>query len=414
LPYKILVNNLRQAEDIRNDSLSDGRRVAFLLRKNPAVTGGIQRLNTILAGGLAPYYNIEKIIWRGAEWAAPLYFPLFLYKGIRSRARLIYCDDAVTSLIGAKIRRFSGKKVMAAAHGLDLILPIPAYQKRVRAALRTLDKVITISRATAERLKERGIDPGKIEIIFPAADTIPTKIKKDETLYDHLKTETGIDLRQKKVLISVGRPVKRKGFDRFISDVFPHLPEDYVYIIAGPRPKTPPWIKITGLILGRELYHNLLLASGSYTMHDDLVRLSRHPRVFYLNGVSENLRDLLYAAADLFIMPNRTIKGDMEGFGLVALEAAVRGVPVVATGIEGITDAVIDGENGFCVPEGDNGAMLGVIMALLGDPLNLAALSRKAMEFTARKFAPEKAFAAYRRIFDELLEAKADGERKSN
>jgi glycosyltransferase involved in cell wall biosynthesis len=406
LPYKILPDIPKKGEEIKFDSIPGRNMITFLQRQNPEGTGGVQRLSTILTEGLAPYYNIEKIVWRGAEWAAPIYFPLFFYRGIRSKAELIYCDDAVTSLIGARIRAASHKKVVAAAHGLDLILPISAYQKRVRAALRTVDKVITISRATAAQLNKRGIDPEKIEIIYPAAETAPPKMAKDEALYGYMQKEIGIDLRQKKVLLSVGRPVKRKGFDRFISEVFPHLPDDYIYIVAGPRLKTPLWIKTAGPVLGGKLYHNLLLASGSFTMHDDLVRLSNHPRVLYLNGVSQRLRDMLYASADLFIMPNRTIEGDMEGFGLVALEAAMRGVPVIASGIEGITDAVIDGENGFCVPEGDNGAILGIIMALLGDPLKLTTLSRNAREFTSRRFSPERAFAKYRRIFDKLLESR--------
>jgi glycosyltransferase involved in cell wall biosynthesis len=152
------------------------------------------------------------------------------------------------------------------------------------------------------------------------------------------------------------------------------------------------------------------LASGSYSMHEDLVRQSDHPRFYYLNGVSEELRDRLYAAADLFIMPNRSVEGDMEGFGLVALEAAVRGVPVVATGIEGIVDAVIDGQNGFCVPEGDNGAMLGIIMALAEDPFKLAAFSRRAAEFTRQRFSSEKVFSQYRKLFDSLLDDGGSGE----
>ncbi len=336
-------------------------------------------------------------------WAAPIYFPLFYWKTRLSDAELVYCDDMVTALIGARIRKGGKKKVVAAAHGLDLILPIPWYQEKLRKSLGVIDKIITISRATANQLKERGADPEKVEIISPAADTVPERNPKDDVLYRRLEREIGIDLRHKRVLISIGRPVKRKGFDRFITEVFHHLPDDYVYIVAGPRLKTPPWIRIARPLLGKKLYRYLLLASGSYSMHDDLVRLSSHPRVFYFNGVSEELRDTIFTAADLFIMPNRTVEGDMEGFGLVALEAAIRGVPVVATGIEGITDAVIDGENGICVPEGDDAAMLKAIMGLTEDPGKLAALSRKARAFTAKSFDPEKTFGKYREVFDQLL-----------
>ncbi|HBZ00742.1 MAG TPA: hypothetical protein DEO84_05405 [candidate division Zixibacteria bacterium] len=405
MPHKILTDSHQPASGpILNFPTGNGnKKIAFLLRQNPAGVGGVQRLGTILTEGLSRYYDIERVIWKGPDWGMPLAFPLFYYKSIKSDARLVHCDDAFTCLIGGKIRTASGKKVVGAVHGLDLILPIPWYQKSLCFALQKLDKITTISRATAEQIKKRGVDPSKIEIIPPAAEMSPLVFKKDDDLYRYWEHKIGLDLRQKKVLISIGRPVKRKGFDRFISDLFPHLPDDYVYIVAGPAQKTPSWLKSLKPFLNEKFYYSLLLASGSYSMHDDLVRLSAHPRVYYLNGISGEPRDRLYSVADLFIMPNRTVEGDMEGFGLVALEAAVRGVPVVASGIEGIVDAVFDGENGYCVPEGDNGAMLGIIMALAEDPLKLAALSRKAVEFTQYRFSPERIFASYRKLFDTLL-----------
>jgi glycosyltransferase involved in cell wall biosynthesis len=408
LPYKILsdIPGPTPATAPGKQSGKQNHKVIFLLRQNPAGVGGVQRLSTILTDGLASHYNLTKIIWKGPDWAMPLSFPLFYYRATRSDAELVHCDDAFTCLIGAKIGNATGKKIIGAVHGLDLILPIPWYQKQLRVALQKFDRITTISRASAEQAKKRGVDPSKIVIIPPAAETAPTRINRDENLYNSLERELGVDLRQKKVLISIGRPVKRKGFDSFITDVFPHLPDDYVYIAAGPKPGTPIGLKLGRPLLGEQLYHSLMLASGSYNMHDELVRLSRNPRIFYLNGVSKTLRDQLYAVADLFIMPNKTVEGDMEGFGLVVLEAAARGVPVVATGIEGIVDAVIDGENGFCVPEGDNGAMLGIIMALLDDPLKLATLKQRAIECTRRRFAPERVFALYRKLFDELLEGK--------
>ena len=405
MPHKILADGPGPAHGTKSNypSGSNNKKIAFLLRQNPAGVGGVQRLSSILTEGLSGDYDIERIIWKGPDWGMPLAFPQLYYKSIKSDARLVHCDDAFTCLIGGRIRTASGKKVVGAVHGLDLILPIPWYQKSLCFALQKLDKITTISRATFEQVKKRGIDSSKIEIIPPAAEMSPIVIKKDDDLYRYWERKIGIDLRQKKVLISIGRPVKRKGFDRFISDLFPHLPDDYVYIVAGPAHKTPIWIKSLKPFLNEKFYYNLLLASGSYSMHDDLVRLSGHPRVYYLNGISGEPRDRLYSVADLFIMPNRTVEGDMEGFGLVALEAAVRGVPVVATGIEGIVDAVIDGENGYCSPEGDNGAMLGIIMALAEDPLKLSTLSRRAVEFTQHRFSPERVFALYRKLFDGLL-----------
>jgi phosphatidylinositol alpha-1,6-mannosyltransferase len=377
--------------------------IIFLIRKNPASIGGIQRYCSGLIEGLSTNYNIEQVNWLGPEWGVPFYFPTFYWKTLRSHARLVHCDDSVTSLVGARIRSRTDKMVIANAHGLDVILPIPWYQRRLKQALGKLDRIICLSRATARQVELRGVERSKIEIIPPAAESPDHYFERDEGLYARIENEIGADLRHKRILLSLGRPVARKGFDRFIEDIFPHLPDDYIYIVAGPRPQTPPWIEGLKLFLSKRLYHNLLLASGAYTVHNSLVNLSRHPRVYYLNGVSEELRSLLLGASDLFIMPNRSVEGDMEGFGLVALEAAIRGIPVIATGIEGITDAVIDGKNGFCVAEDDKGGMVSIIMTLLNDPQRLEEFGKCASEFTKKTFSSENTFRRYRKLFDALL-----------
>ena len=388
--------------------------ILYLIRKNPASIGGVQRLTSKIISGVSDFFETDQITWTGAEWGAPFYFPIFYWKAIRNQASLVHCDDTVTALLGARVKSATGKIVITWAHGLDVILPIAWYQRRVAATLPQLDRIICPSRATARQVESRGVDPRKIEII-PAAAEIPSKvIAKNESLYAEIERELGIDLRHKRALISLGRPVARKGFDYFAERVFPHLPDDYVYIVAGPKPKTPFWINDLRPIIGKRLHHNLMLASGAVSVHDRLITLSKHPRIFYINGVSESLRERLLAVSDLFIMPNRTVDGDMEGFGLVALEASIRGIPVIATGIEGIVDAVIDGKNGFCVSEGDWGAMAGIIMALLNDPMHLDDIGRRAAEFSARVFSQEVILGKYRALYESLLTGGARFGRMTN
>ena len=378
--------------------------LTFLIRKNPQSVGGVQRLSASIIRGLSSSFNIDKLSWGGPDWGAPLYFPVFYYKSTRNGTNLVHCDDAVTALIGAKIRSRSGKKVVAAVHGLDVILPIPWYQRRLKSALDKIDRIVCVSKATAEQVKIRGIDPQKIEIIPCPAESAVKKINKDEILYSRIEALTGIDLRGKKVLFSLGRPVRRKGYDYVISEILPHLSADCVYIIAGPIPRSPSWIKTVGPIIGKKSRRLLYLASGCDSIHDELIRLSwQQPRVFYLNGISDQLRNLLFAASDLFIMPNRTVEGDMEGFGMVALEASIRGVPVIATGIEGITDAVINGENGYCVPEGDRAGMVMIINELLSNPRRLAELGRTAIDSAQKRFSLENVAGRYKKIFDDLM-----------
>lgn len=77
-----------------------------------------------------------------------------------------------------------------------------------------------------------------------------------------------------------------------------------------------------------------------------------------------------HAAGDVFAMPCRTRNGglDVEGLGIVYLEASATGRPVVAGDSGGAPDAVLDGETGFVVPGRDTGAIADRVATLLADP----------------------------------------------
>lgn len=383
--------------------MAEKKKIVFLIRKNPADIGGVQRHNARLLEGLSGSFSAEKIIWKGPEWGAPFYYPYFYFKSARNGADLVHCDDAVTSILGSTVKRRTGKLVVGTVHGLDVILPVKGYQRVIRRSLSELDKVICVSGATARQVEIRGVPGEKIEIIPNSAERVGEPIEKNDLLYEKIRAKTGIDLKGKKVLFSLGRPLRRKGFDYFIKNIFSSLPDDYVYIVAGPPQKKPLWLKTTSPFIKSETLRLLLIASGCDSVSDELVKLAAMPRVHYLKTISEELRELLFAAADLFIMPNRTVPGDMEGFGIVALEAAVRGVPVVATGIEGIPDAVIHGSNGFCVDENDKAGMIKTITGLAGDPQKLKETGSRARIFTESNFSPDKVYSRYEKIIEDLL-----------
>jgi len=383
--------------------MADNKSIVFLIRKNPGTIGGVQRHNARLMEGLSGAFNAGQVVWRGPEWGAPFYYPLFYYKSARNGAQLVHCDDAVTSILGATIKKRTGKLVVGTVHGLDVILPIKRYQDIVSRALGRLDKVICVSGATAREVKIRGVPEEKIEIIPNSAELVEHPPEKNDLVLEKIRNKTGIDLRGKKVLFSLGRPLRRKGFDYFIKKIFVNLPDDFVYMVAGPPQKEPFWLRTTSPFIKDETRRLLLIASGCDSVSDELEKLSAMPRVHYLKTISEELRELLFAGADLFIMPNRTVPGDMEGFGIVALEAAARGVPVVATGIEGIPDAVVHGRNGFCVDENDDAGMIEAILNLTGDPEKLREAGERARIFSRDNFAPEKIYSRYEKLFEDLL-----------
>ena len=105
-----------------------------------------------------------------------------------------------------------------------------------------------------------------------------------------------------------------------------------------------------------------------------------------LGQVDSEMRDALLTGSDLFIMPNVVVPGDMEGFGLVAIEAAAAGALVIASSLEGIRDAVIDGETGVLIAPGDATAFVEVITAMVRDPTERRRLADRYAEGALAKF----------------------------
>jgi phosphatidylinositol alpha-1,6-mannosyltransferase len=109
-------------------------------------------------------------------------------------------------------------------------------------------------------------------------------------------------------------------------------------------------------------------------------------RVRMLGKVSEEMLRTLYRGGDLFVMPNIHVPGDIEGFGVVMLEAGLCGMPVLAAELEGISDVIREGENGNLVPTRDAEAFAATILRHRCDRPGLADASQRAAAHTAENF----------------------------
>jgi glycosyltransferase involved in cell wall biosynthesis len=158
-------------------------------------------------------------------------------------------------------------------------------------------------------------------------------------LIQEVEMGLGRSLAGKRLLLTVGRLVKRKGVLWFVEEVVPRLGDDFVYIVVGVGPEL-------GAIRAAVQRHGL---------QERVILAGRQP---------DRLRNCLLNIADAFIMPNITVPGDVEGFGIAAIEAGACGLPVVAAGIQGIRDAVIDGVTGHLVGERDAEGFLDRIRSL--------------------------------------------------
>jgi glycosyltransferase involved in cell wall biosynthesis len=117
--------------------------------------------------------------------------------------------------------------------------------------------------------------------------------------------------------------------------------------------------------------------------------------VFLIGWADDDTLRLLYNTADIIVMPNIPEKNHMEGFGLVALEAASCGLPVVAAGPEDIKNAIQDGKNGFLVEPGNPQVFIDIISELLRDNQKRRAFGEHARQYTLENYGWDKMAREY-------------------
>lgn len=284
--------------------------------------------------------------------------PLFLARLFRDipnavalhPATVVLFSSMVTASIAPLLRAYKPTRrtvMVSMAHGRDVTLDVGVYQQWLPKVFSALDLLIPVSAATASASNQRGMSVSRTAVIPNGIDVgrfpIPVSREKGRQILLELLPALGRPFRDARMVVtSVGRHVERKGFDWFIQSVLPALPADVLYVIAGEGERTA-------------------------TIKEKAIRAGVANQVSFVGRLTERQLAALYAGSDLFVMPNVPVEGDMEGFGVVLLEAAMSGLPVVASSLEGIRDAITDGENGFLVEPKDSAGYVERIMALYED-----------------------------------------------
>jgi glycosyltransferase involved in cell wall biosynthesis len=110
----------------------------------------------------------------------------------------------------------------------------------------------------------------------------------------------------------------------------------------------------------------------------------------------------LMGSCDVFVMPNIAVPGDIEGFGIVAIEASASGLPVVAARLEGIPDAVSDGDNGYLLPSEDASAFASVIERLVASAAERGERGERGRAYTRANNSWPSIIEKYRAVFQEI------------
>ena len=353
--------------------------------------GGMQRVAYELRDALAAHPEVRlttRVLESSWRWTGARTGP-FLARLLLELPRLVRREGVevvlFSSMVTASVavplrRRLAGSSALLAAIpvGRDVTLPNPLYQPLVPRVLSALDVVLPISRATGEECLRRGLDPATMHVVpcgvdlrrFPPA---PDRGADRTALLEALRAAGHpAPPRDALLLAAVGRHQERKGFHWFVDEVMPRLPPRAVLLLAGGGP-------MTGAVREAVARHGL------------------EGRVLLLGRVPDETLATLYRGADLFVMPNIPVPGDIEGFGVVMLEAGISGLPIVAADLEGIRDVVREGENGTLLPTRDAGAFVATIARYLEDPDALQTASASAARFTRDRF-------AWSAIVDRMLE----------
>jgi phosphatidyl-myo-inositol dimannoside synthase len=252
--------------------------------------------------------------------------------------------------LGSTLRKALGVPFGVLSHGAEVTLPaaIPGSRQLLGRVLRSADVCFAVSRFTADRVSRlTGRDAVflgagvEVETFTPA----PVRVTRDRP-----------------VIGCVSRFVPRKGQDRLIE--------------AAARS-------------GRDVE---VLLVGKGRTEGALRKLASEADVVVRFAVDVPWADLpgLYRSMDIFCMPTRSRWGglEVEGLGLVYLEAAATGLPVLAGGSGGSPETVRPGETGFIVS--DVGDIVDAIRLLLDDPERAVAMGRAGRAFVEAEYTWER------------------------
>ena len=316
-------------------------RILFITRNYPPKVGGLEEYSYNLirefeSREITCKITLSKAI-KHLIWFLPYSFFKALYLIRKYSVQSVHLCDGLLSPVGLPLKLLTGAKVTVTIHGLDITYDYPFYQMFIPWCITKLDGVVCVSHSTRDECVRRIIP-------CPNSTVIPNGIRPDQLYLQQSKNRLrrklenliGISLENKKVLFTIGHLVKRKGVAWFVENVMPRLEGSYLYVVAGEGAE-------------RRRIQEIV---NRYNLQD---------RVLLLGEVSEGNRNIIYNASDILVMPNITVPGDVEGFGIVALEAGSCGLPVVASNIQGLRDAVIDGKTGYLVEEGDVEGFVGRI-----------------------------------------------------
>lgn len=281
---------------------------------------------------------------------------------------VLFGAAAPLGLLAPGLRAAGARRIVGITHGHEAgWAALPGARSLLRRIGEHTDALTYLGEYFRVRLA-RALTPQAAARLVRLAPGVDTTVFRPGTEGEAVRARLGLAGRP--VVLCVSRLVPRKGQDTLIR--------------AWPRV-----LAARAAAAGQE---PVLLIVGDGPYRNDLDRLAGRlgvtGSVRFTGPVPEADLPGYYAAADIFAMPCRTRRGglDVEGLGIVYLEASAAGLPVIGGDSGGAPDAIEPGESGYVVPGRDLDALVSRLVALLADPAAAAAMGEKGQAWVHREW----------------------------
>jgi phosphatidylinositol alpha-1,6-mannosyltransferase len=360
-------------------------KVLIVTNDYPPRRGGIQSFVHALAQRLpAEGVVVYAPAWPGAaEFDAALPFPVIRHPGslmlpvpsvaARSRAllaehgcdRVLFGAAAPLGLLAPGLRAAGATRIVGLTHGHEAGW---ASLPGARLLLRRIGDEVDVLTYLAEYFRirmARALSADAASRMVRLAPGVDAAEFHRGTGGARIRAERAIPP-DRPVVVCVSRMVPRKGQDTLIRAwpaVRARAPGDPLLLLVGDGP-----------------YRTQLEALSQ--------QLGVSDSVLFTGPVTWDDLPAYYDAGTIFAMPCRTRRGglDVEGLGIVYLEAAATGLPVIGGDSGGAPDAILDGETGYVVPGKDIQAVADRLTELLSDPAGAAAMGEKGRAWIDREW----------------------------
>ena len=278
--------------------------------------------------------DIVRIELESTEWGLASTKGLgFYWETIRKVLKLIkehdieevHCGRVIPEgVIARALKLLAGARYNCFVHGEDVETAATSREHSllVKNVCKNASMLICNSENTANIVRKLGFDSGsKCEVLHPGVDTSRFEVAAPDTSFRQQMGWSG-----KRVLLTVGRLQRRKGQDFLIKSMPALLNEfpDLFYAVVGRG----------------ECYDELISLVDQHELHDN---------VCVYPDMDDEALIKCYQQCDIFILPNRTIDNDIEGFGMVLVEAQVCGKPVIAGDSGGTRETMNIGKTGHII-----------------------------------------------------------------